>query len=147
METVEEGVNDNNKEESEKKGTATAQPRKRLPGSPFKKSDFGAKLKEDANKGSEITIREFLDFLKTAYQVQDNIEGILRSEGLTDIVDWLELKENSLVKPNEIAVQTSEPKINKDEKKGIVQNDLINLKKFFNQFLCTLLIPKFYWIK
>ncbi|KAK9700510.1 SANT and BTB domain regulator of CSR, BTB domain [Popillia japonica] len=89
----------------------------------IKKSDHPPKFKEDTSKGSEITIKEFLDFLKTAYQVQDNIEGILRSEGLTDIVDWLELKENSLVKPNEIAVQTSDPKVKQDDKKEKKRSD------------------------
>lgn len=112
MEVAAETINDQ-KEESEKltqKKTTTNIP---------KKSDYSAKFKEDPNKGSEITIKEFLDFLKTAYQVQDNIEGILKSEGLTDIVDWLELKENCLVKPpNEIAVQTSESNIKSDDKKG-----------------------------
>lgn len=84
-------------------------------------SSSGTKNKDESvpNQGSEITIKEFLDFLKTAYQVQDNIEGILKSEGLTDIVDWLELKETKLVKPpNEIAIQTSDSKLKQDDKKG-----------------------------
>lgn len=102
----------------------------------IKKSDHPPKFKEDTSKGSEITIKEFLDFLKTAYQVQDNIEGILRSEGLTDIVDWLELKENSLVKPNEIAVQTSDPKVKQDDKKGKCSN----FNVFHSYFLVVLQI-------
>ncbi|KAI4454329.1 hypothetical protein MML48_9g00006023 [Holotrichia oblita] len=109
METSEETVSDKKETEkiSQRKTTSCI----------IKKSEHPPKFKEDTCKGSEITIKEFLDFLKTAYQVQDNIEGILRSEGLTDIVDWLELKENSLVKPNEIAVQTSDPKVKQDDKK------------------------------
>ncbi|XP_017786703.1 PREDICTED: uncharacterized protein KIAA1841 homolog [Nicrophorus vespilloides] len=48
--------------------------------------------KPKSKENSEITVKEFLDFLKTAYQVNDNLEGILIQEGMTDVVDWLKLK-------------------------------------------------------
>lgn len=60
---------------------------------------------------SEITIREFLDFLKTAYQVHDNLEGLLLENGLNETVDWIKLKENDLVKPKDVQCQTSDAKI------------------------------------
>lgn len=60
---------------------------------------------------SEITVREFLDFLKTAYQVNDSLEGVLLENGLTETVDWIKLKESELVKPKDVCCQTSEMKI------------------------------------
>ncbi|XP_064214655.1 SANT and BTB domain regulator of class switch recombination [Tribolium castaneum] len=56
----------------------------------------------------EITIKEFLDFLKTAYQVQDNLENLLLANGMTEAVDWLKLKENELVKPKESETDSKE---------------------------------------
>lgn len=60
---------------------------------------------------SNITVREFLDFLKTAYQVQDSVEGVLLENGLSETVDWIKLKESDLVRPREVSCQTSDSKI------------------------------------
>ncbi|KAK9874424.1 hypothetical protein WA026_002768 [Henosepilachna vigintioctopunctata] len=60
---------------------------------------------------SEITIKEFLEFLKTAYQVQESLEGILMASGMTEAIDWLKLKESQFIKRSEIACQTSEKEI------------------------------------
>ncbi|KAL3271538.1 hypothetical protein HHI36_022015 [Cryptolaemus montrouzieri] len=57
---------------------------------------------------SEITVKEFLEFLKTAYQVQESLEGVLMASGMTDAIDWLKLKESQFIKRNETACQTSE---------------------------------------
>lgn len=70
--------------------------------------------------GSEITVKEFLDFLKTAYQVQDSLEGVLLENGMPEAVDWIKLKESELVKPKNVGCQTSEAKLRSDEKKGKV---------------------------
>lgn len=60
---------------------------------------------------SNITVKEFLDFLKTAYQVQDSVEGVLLENGLSDSVDWIKLKESELVRPRDVSCQTSDSKI------------------------------------
>lgn len=51
-------------------------------------------------------------------QVTDSVEGILLADGMTEAVDWIRLKETELVKPREVACQTSDTKIKTDEKKG-----------------------------
>lgn len=77
--------------------------------------------------GAEITVREFLDFLKTAYQVHDNLEGVLIENGMPEAVDWIRLKESELVKPRSIAIQTSDSKMLKSEdKKGKVRRFFCN---------------------
>ncbi|KAF5285121.1 hypothetical protein FQA39_LY16810 [Lamprigera yunnana] len=55
--------------------------------------------------GSSITICQFLDFLKTAYQVTGSIEAVLLADGMTKMVDWIKLKESELVKPRDFACQ------------------------------------------
>ncbi|XP_063927415.1 SANT and BTB domain regulator of class switch recombination [Zophobas morio] len=67
---------------------------------------------------SEITIKEFLDFLRTAYQLQDSLETMLLNNGMTQAVDWLKLKENDLVKPKETE---TEPKLKAEDKKDLVK--------------------------
>ncbi|XP_018562047.1 uncharacterized protein KIAA1841 homolog [Anoplophora glabripennis] len=47
-------------------------------------------------EASQISIQEFLNFLKTAYQVQDSVEGILMSGGMSEAVNWLKRKENQM---------------------------------------------------
>lgn len=59
---------------------------------------------------SEITVRQFLEFLRTAYQVQDTVEGTLLSQGFKEAVDWIKLKDTQLVK-REAEVQTSNIRI------------------------------------
>nr|XP_022910677.1 uncharacterized protein KIAA1841 homolog [Onthophagus taurus] len=97
--------------------------------------------KSPKSETSEITVKEFLDFLKTAYQVQENIEGILKNEGHTEIVDWLELKQNNLIKPKDIAIQTSDIKVNATEKKQPLQyfeicnNESVEIKRKLSEIL------------
>ncbi|KAJ3620789.1 hypothetical protein MTP99_004710 [Tenebrio molitor] len=67
---------------------------------------------------SEITIKEFLDFLRTAYQVQDSLESMLLANGMTEAVDWLKLKENELVKPKDIE---PEPKPKQEDKRDLTR--------------------------
>lgn len=59
------------------------------------------------NKQAEISIKEFLDFLKTAYQVSDSVEDILSAEGLVEEVDWIKLKNSEIVKPKAASCQTT----------------------------------------
>ncbi|XP_044764034.1 uncharacterized protein KIAA1841 homolog isoform X2 [Coccinella septempunctata] len=63
--------------------------------------------KTEIQSCSEITVKEFLEFLKTAYQVQESLEGILTASGMTQAIDWLKLKESQFIKRNETACQTS----------------------------------------
>lgn len=56
---------------------------------------------------AEISMREFLDFLRTAYQVTESVEDILRAEGLNEEVDWIKLKNSELAKPKTVSRQTS----------------------------------------
>lgn len=73
---------------------------------------------KDSKGKSHISIEEFLNFLKTAYQIQESVEGVLMSGGLTDAVNWLKKKETqNLLKENSICCQTSETVLH-DEKKG-----------------------------
>lgn len=56
--------------------------------------------KADKNAASEISIKQFLDFLRTAYQVSESVEETLSSvEGTAEAVDWIKLKNTELVKP------------------------------------------------
>lgn len=56
--------------------------------------------KADKNSASEISIKQFLDFLRTAYQVSESVEETLSSaEGTAEAVDWIKLKNTELVKP------------------------------------------------
>ncbi|XP_031331603.1 uncharacterized protein KIAA1841 homolog isoform X1 [Photinus pyralis] len=71
--------------------------------------DYGLK-KVISDEGSEITMRQFLDFLKIAYQVTDSIEGVELGDRMMQFIDWVKLKESELVKPREIACQTIELK-------------------------------------
>ena len=68
----------------------------------------GGDSKRSEHGNSEISFKEFMDFLKTAYQIQGNVDSILKSEGMSDVVNWLQVKENNLIKPKEMAVQTSD---------------------------------------
>ncbi|KAG5897817.1 hypothetical protein JTB14_011817 [Gonioctena quinquepunctata] len=66
---------------------------------------------------SQISIQEFLSFLKTAYQVQDPVEGMLMSNGMTEVVNWLKKKETQIVlKRNSVCCQTSEKLFHEDNK-------------------------------
>lgn len=50
-------------------------------------------------------------------QIQDSVEGVLISGGLTDAVEWLKKKETqSLLKDNSVSCQTLETL--QDDKKG-----------------------------
>lgn len=66
-----------------------------------------------AEKGSreknstEISMKEFLDFLRTAYRVADTVEDTLSAEGLMEEVDWIKLKNSQLVKPRSSSSQLS----------------------------------------
>lgn len=77
---------------------------------PIKINSSGDKSLPPSPTASEITVKEFLDFLKTAYQVHDSLEGVLLENGLTETVDWIKLKESELVKPKDVSCQTSESK-------------------------------------
>ncbi|CAH2016000.1 unnamed protein product [Acanthoscelides obtectus] len=65
-------------------------------------------LVKKKNESSRISVKEFLNYLKTAYQLQDNEsggEGILMSGGMKDAVDWLKSKENQeLLRINSICL-------------------------------------------
>lgn len=74
------------------------------------------KLEQD---NSEISFKEFMDFLKTAYQIEGNVDTILKSEGMSDVVNWLQVKENNLIKPKEMAVQTSDANLGNVKKGGV----------------------------
>nr|CAI5830457.1 unnamed protein product [Callosobruchus analis] len=68
---------------------------------------------------SHISVKEFLNYLKTAYQLQDNDngDGILMSGGMKDAVDWLKRKENQeLLRINSICCQTSDTLLQEDKK-------------------------------
>ncbi|KAJ8933777.1 hypothetical protein NQ314_013813 [Rhamnusium bicolor] len=70
------------------------------------------KINSDA---AQISIREFLNFLKTAYQVQDSVEGILLSGGMTEAVNWLKCKENQIaLKKNSSYSQTSDTNLSNE---------------------------------
>lgn len=73
--------------------------------------DLEKNLNQISPNVSEITVREFLDFLKTAYQVHENLEGLLLENGLNETVDWIKLKESELVKPKDVQCQTSDTKL------------------------------------
>ncbi|KAK5638995.1 hypothetical protein RI129_013290 [Pyrocoelia pectoralis] len=66
--------------------------------------------KTSSQEGSEITMKQFFDFLKTAYQVTDSIETAGLGDGMLQFIDWVKLKESELLKPREIACQTIETK-------------------------------------
>ncbi|CAH0549026.1 unnamed protein product [Brassicogethes aeneus] len=59
---------------------------------------ISVKTKSNAPKLSEncsqITIKEFLTLLTTAYQVQDSVEGVLMEGGKIEALNWLRMKEN-----------------------------------------------------
>lgn len=84
---------------------------------------YNPKEKIKAMGGAEITIKEFLDYIKTAYQVQDSLEGVLLENGMPEAVDWIRLKESELVKPKNIACQTSATSIRSEDRKGKVGVD------------------------
>lgn len=52
-------------------------------------------------------MKEFLDFLRTAYQVVDTVEDTLTAEGLVEEVDWIKLKNSQIVKPKAASCQVS----------------------------------------
>lgn len=57
---------------------------------------------------SEISMKEFLDFLRTAYQVADSVEDTLASvEGTSEVVNWIKLKNTSLVQNKSITCNDS----------------------------------------
>lgn len=62
---------------------------------------------ENEKKKAEISMKEFLDFLRTAYQVTDSVEDILSAEGLIEEVDWIKLKNSELVRPKTVSCQTT----------------------------------------
>ncbi|XP_050302022.1 SANT and BTB domain regulator of class switch recombination-like isoform X3 [Anthonomus grandis grandis] len=74
---------------------------------------------------SQISISEFLSYLKTAYQVQDSVEDLLMEGGMNEAVEWLKSKEAEFSrKGKSLAVQTSNSLLqrgNGDEKKEAVQ--------------------------
>ncbi|KAF5284217.1 hypothetical protein FQR65_LT00217 [Abscondita terminalis] len=91
-----------------------------------------SKSEEQTKKNaSEITFKQFLDFLKTAYQVNDSVEGMLLAEGMTDIVDWIKLKESELVKPRDFACQTEFKK----KSESSFSNSSENVKRKLNEVL------------
>lgn len=67
-------------------------------------------MDKQANQtGSRITVTEFLNFLKTAYQVQGSLEGMLLESGMGEAVTWLKSKEAEFaLKGTSAAVQTSD---------------------------------------
>ncbi|CAH1981640.1 unnamed protein product [Acanthoscelides obtectus] len=77
-------------------------------------------LVKKKNESSHISVKEFLNYLKTAYQLQDNEsggDGILMSGGMKDAVDWLKSKENQeLLRINSICCQTSDTLLQEDAK-------------------------------
>ncbi|XP_018323565.1 uncharacterized protein KIAA1841 homolog [Agrilus planipennis] len=64
---------------------------------------------------SSITVKQFLGFLKTAYQVQENIEDILLANGMQEAVDWIKLKESELIR-TDFSCQTSQTNLTDNEK-------------------------------
>nr|CAH7742787.1 unnamed protein product [Callosobruchus chinensis] len=75
--------------------------------------------KKKNEMSSHISVKEFLNYLKTAYQLQDNDngDGILMSGGMKDAVDWLKSKENQeLLRINSICCQTSDSLLQEDKK-------------------------------
>ncbi|XP_056633880.1 SANT and BTB domain regulator of class switch recombination [Diorhabda sublineata] len=67
-----------------------------------------SKFKADTVPVSEISIKEFLNFLRTAYQVQDSIENILTANGMSDAIEWLKRKETlMLLNQNSVSCQTT----------------------------------------
>lgn len=63
----------------------------------------------DKQQKSHITVTEFLNFLKTAYQVQGSLEGMLLEGGIGDAVTWLKSKEAEFaLKGPSAAIQTSD---------------------------------------
>uniref|UniRef100_A0A6P7FTN9 Uncharacterized protein KIAA1841 isoform X1 n=1 Tax=Diabrotica virgifera virgifera TaxID=50390 RepID=A0A6P7FTN9_DIAVI len=79
-----------------------------------------SKSKINTMPTSEISIKEFLNFLRTAYQVQDSIESILTANGMTDAVEWLKRKETlMLLNQNSISCQTVVEVPMPDDKKEI----------------------------
>lgn len=64
---------------------------------------------ENHTDPSHITVTEFLNFLKTAYQVQGSLEGMLLEGGMGDAVTWLKSKEAEFaLKGPSAAIQTSD---------------------------------------
>ncbi|XP_060533747.1 SANT and BTB domain regulator of class switch recombination isoform X2 [Cylas formicarius] len=94
---------------------------------------------------SQITISEFLNFLKMAYQVQDSVEGALVAGGMGEAVNWLRSKENELGKKNKSqCCQTSDtllPKPSPEDINGIcrktslIMNNSDILKKKLQEVL------------
>ncbi|ERL92574.1 hypothetical protein D910_09887 [Dendroctonus ponderosae] len=83
------------------------------------------KSTEETDK-AHITISEFLNFLKTAYQVQDSVEGVLLEGGMSEAVNWLKSKEiESTIKGRSMSVQTSDTLLRKgsadDNKKELAK--------------------------
>ncbi|CAH1110164.1 unnamed protein product [Psylliodes chrysocephalus] len=88
----------------------------------YQKDAKSSKKIED--NSSQISIKEFLNFLKVAYQVQDSIENVLTANGMIEAVDWLKRKETLLLlSQNSVSSQTI-PEIYQerlpDEKKEII---------------------------
>lgn len=60
------------------------------------------------NSRTEISMKQFLDFLRTAYQVTDSVEDVLQAEGMVEEVDWIKLKNTEMIKPKAVSCQTSQ---------------------------------------
>ncbi|CAG9854294.1 unnamed protein product [Phyllotreta striolata] len=88
----------------------------------YQKDSKPSKKQDDA--ASQISIKEFLNFLKVAYQVQDSIENVLTANGMTEAVEWLKRKETLLLlNQNSISIQTLPDIVQEkppEEKKEIV---------------------------
>ncbi|XP_023022944.2 SANT and BTB domain regulator of class switch recombination isoform X1 [Leptinotarsa decemlineata] len=85
------------------------------------------KNKKQEGNVSHISIKEFLNFLKTAYQVQDSVEGILISGGMSEAVNWLKRKENQMIlKKNSICCQTSDIYLQEDKKEVVRKQSVVS---------------------
>lgn len=59
------------------------------------------KITENSKTCSEISMKQFLDFLRTAYQVADTVEDTLaQEEGTSDVINWIKLKNTEFVNDN-----------------------------------------------
>lgn len=71
------------------------------------KSQQAMKIEKEVKDFTGISMKEFLGYLQTAYQVTDSVEEILQAEGMVEAVDWIKLKNTELVKPKTVSCQTS----------------------------------------
>lgn len=59
------------------------------------------KITEKSKTCSEISMKQFLDFLRTAYQVTDSVEDTLaQAEGTSEVIDWIKLRNTEFVDDN-----------------------------------------------